>query len=133
MSKALLDGLDQPGVEHLADGIHVVGQAAHQVASFVLVKKGQRQALHAVKDVGAQLIEHLVADDDHAIEAAIAGRPGPDVRGQKHEHGHGQPRLVAPDDELVDGPADQVGTGQLQQRIHDDQNAHAQQARAGTA
>ena len=66
----LRDGL----VDHLAQGVGVIGVEAHNRAVGVLVKIADGQGLHVLKHFIAHTLEHALADFDH--------QTGVDKRGQ---------------------------------------------------
>ena len=51
--------------DHLAQRVDVVGVVAHDVAALVRVEVANRQVLHAVEHLLAQLLERALRDDGH--------------------------------------------------------------------
>ena len=51
--------------DHLAQRVDVVGVVAHDVAALMRVEVADRQVLHAVEHLLAQLLERALRDDGH--------------------------------------------------------------------
>jgi len=51
--------------DHLTQRVDVVGVMAHDVAALVCVEVANRQVLHAVEHLFAQLLERALRDDGH--------------------------------------------------------------------
>ena len=96
-----------------ADGVHVVGQPAHQLPLAALVEKAQREALQVAKEIPAQIAHRLLgkAGEEPPLEQLRRRRKGV---GAEHQQGHVQEDREVPSDQLVDGLAHEVGPGQGQ-------------------
>lgn len=53
------DHADQGEVDGLLDGLKVAGQAAHDVADLVLGVVAQREPMHVLEDLAAQVVQHV--------------------------------------------------------------------------
>ena len=72
--------------DHLTQRVDVVGVVAHDVAALVRVEVADRQVLHAVEHLFAQLLERALRDDGHG---AVPEERGGDAHGvDAAEGGH---------------------------------------------
>ena len=61
------DELGHPFVEHIADVVDIIGQAAHQLAMRSFIKITQRQDLHLGEQVLAQIAHGMLGHARHDI------------------------------------------------------------------
>ena len=72
--------------QRLAQGIHIVGIAAHQLAVRMRVKEGNRQILHMVKQIAPDIRQRRLRNADHQPHLQIgAGHAGEIDAGQHYQ------------------------------------------------
>ena len=81
----------QPHPHGAVDYLGVVGEARQQVARLVAVEVGQRQLVHLVHDLIAQLQQQPLADRGQRVAAAGVGEPADQKQHQHQHHGGGEP------------------------------------------
>ena len=129
-------GLDQHGkavVERVGDGVHVVGEQAHQVAFAVGVKKLQRQRLQVGKQVAADLAQDLLRGAHHQLAVAQRAQRARNVDARREGNAAGQVGRAAVLQQAVDDGADHVGAQQRRQRTDRGHDPHQRQQGAVAA
>ncbi len=111
----------QAVIQHGADVVHVVGEAAHDLAVVLGVVKAHRQRLQLVEQVVAQLLNRALRhlDDQPALEIR-AGDADQIGRAQQRQHaaqiGDAHRRAQAGIGHVVDDRAHDVGGGHVRHR-----------------
>ena len=75
------DDLSKALAQELVNGLDIVDQARHKIAGLILVEIGDRQDLHLIKDLGAQLGEEALPYCDDQIGLACLCAKANDVYG----------------------------------------------------
>ena len=118
-----LDHHGKAVVEGIGDGVHIVGEIAHDIAVAVGVKEAQGQGLQVGEQVPADVEEHLLGRLDHGLGIAQGGQGTHKVDGRRHRHA----LQKGPDAAVGQGihhRADHVGAQQVGQGADGDQHRH---------
>ena len=117
----------QTVVEHLGNGLNVVGVAAHQFPVGVGIKVAEGQVLHLGEQVPPNGLRGRLGDTDHDPGVDIAAQRSRDVdRGQEAQH-FPEARDVAGENIIVgqglehEGAGHGAGAAEKQAQRHDDQ------------
>src|SRR5699024_10217753 len=108
------------------DGVHVVGEVAHDVAVAAGVEKPEGQGLEVGEEVPADVEEDLLGRPDHGLGVT----PGGEGAGQVDAGGEGHPLeegVQTAGGQAVDHRADHIGAQEVAQGADGDQHRHHQQ------
>ena len=109
------------------DGVHIAGQAHHQLAGFLLIEIGERKGLDPGEERFAQIAGHAFPDL-YGQDVVADGKKRADKRNTEHQKGCPyDDALVMLPDPLIDDPLDQPGDG----KIHEDQRGQQGQGQGG--
>ena len=100
--------LAEAGGQDVGDVLHIVGQAAHQVAVGVLVEEAHRQSLQPGEQVRAHVAHGALGYPGHQVGLQPGARRADDVGDDHQTQQAGQAGQVALVDIGVDGQAHQV-------------------------
>ena len=123
------EALDDHGegvVEGVGDGVHVVGEVAHDVAMAAGVEEPEGQGLEVGEEIPADVEEDLLGSLDHGLGIA----PGGEGTGQVDagSEGHALEKgLHTAGGQVVDHRADHVGAQEVAEGADGDQHRHHQQ------
>ena len=121
---AALNNHGEGVVERVVEGVHVVGEAAHQLAMSVGVEVFEGQGLHMGEEVGADLSHHLLGGVRHELVIAPGGQHPRQVHAAHAQQHHQQPAHVAGQDVIVDGGLQEVGAHDVGPAADKDQHRH---------
>ena len=122
-----LDDQGKAVVQGVRNGVHVVGEQAHQVAFTVGIEKLQGECLQIGKQVAADLSQDFLGGPDHDL-AVTQGAEGPhqvDHSGQAHTGS--QVGQTAVFQQAVDHRADHIGAQQRRNGTERRQHRHQRQ------
>ena len=91
-----LDDHGEAVVQGVGDGVHVVGEQAHQVPLPVLVKEAQGEGLEPVVQVPADVQENFLGCPDHDLGVAQGGQNTHGVDGRRDAHAGHQAGYACP-------------------------------------
>ena len=96
--------------DHVGHGVHVVGEAAHQVAGLVGVEIPQGQGLEPAEQILPQGGHGPLGDADHQAGIGI-GAPGGHQEHPAHGHQHPEKPREIPGGDIVQGGLEEVAAG----------------------
>ena len=126
-ARHLDEGLDDQGeavVQGVRDGIHIVGEEAHQVALAVGVEELKGQRLQVGEEVAADLPQHLLGGADHDLAVAQRAEGAHQVNHRRQAHAGGQVGEAAVFQQAVDHRADHVGADEGRDGAEGSQHRH---------
>ena len=112
--------------DHIGHGVHVVGEAAHQVAGLVGVEIPQGQGLEPVEQILPQGGHGPLGDADHQAGIGI-GAPGGGQEHAAHGHQHPEQALEVPGHNVVQGGLEEVAAGHGAHGAEDQAHGHHDQ------
>ena len=119
----------EAGVDHLRHGVHIVGEAAHQVAGLVGVEVPQGQGLQLVEQILPQLRHRLLGDVHHDPGVGIGAQARQQEQPQQQRQHLQQPGKVAGQDIVVDNGLEQVAAHHRAHGADDKAYKHQHQRR----
>ncbi len=114
-------------IEGVRDRIHIVGETTHRITVRIGVKVTQRERLHTVKQILADLTDDLLRDHHHDLRVAIGRKHTGAVDAGSERHRVDQPVHIAGDDVVIDDRLEHVCAQQVGQRAQRDEHGHGQQ------
>ena len=119
-----LDNDSKAVVQCIGDGVHIVGEKAHQIAVAVGIKVLQRLGLQVGKQILADLLQYFLRGAHHQLGIAQGGQRTNDINAGGKAHGPGQVGFAAVFQQAVDYRADHVGAKQCGQGADGRQQRH---------
>ena len=112
--------------DHIGHGVHVVGEAAHQVAGLVGVEIPQGQGLEPVEQILPQGGHGPLGDADHQAGIGI-GAPGGGQEHAAHGHQHPEQTLEVPGHNVVQGGLEEIAADHGAHGAEDQAHGHHDQ------
>ena len=78
------------GVDHHVDGVHVVGEAGHQLARGVGIEVADGEPLELSEQIVADLLHGVLGDGDHEASLQVGGDDAREVDGGQHHEDDAQ-------------------------------------------
>ena len=122
-----LDEQRETVVERFGDGVHVVGEAAHQLAVRARIEVAQRQLLRVFEQIAADLRHDLLRGAHHELVVAERAQRARAVHQRHEEHHAREPRHVAGDDVIVDDGLEQIRAHDVCEARNDDHHGHGRE------
>ena len=102
------DEVCKAGVDHLRNGVNVVGKPAHEVAGLMGVKVPQGQGLHLVEQIPPDGRHSVLGDVYHDPRIGVGARARQQERPAQHAQHPDQSREIPRQDIVVDNGLEQV-------------------------
>ena len=122
------DEVGKAGVDHLRNGVDVVGEAAHEVAGLMGVKVPQRQALQVIEQVAPDGGNGVLGDVHHDPRVGIGAHRRQGKGAPQHAQHADKPRKVPGEDIVVDNGLEQVAGEDGGAAAHHQAHRHQRQS-----